>query len=92
MNLGSESEAVRIIQEYLNLISQYYPEIPSITPTGYFGERTRESVIAFQEEFGLPANGAVGPVTWDRIADLYSDLYNGSRLNDGQFPGYDIGG
>ena len=89
---GSESEAVRVLQEYLNYISDYYSEIPSVNPTGYFGERTQESVVAFQELFGVEPNGIVGPVTWDRIADAYSDLYNGNILQDGQYPGFSIGG
>ncbi|MBE6547853.1 MAG: spore cortex-lytic protein [Ruminococcaceae bacterium] len=91
LTIGSESEAVRVIQEYLNYISEFYPEIPSVNPTGYYGQITQESVTAFQEQFGLPSTGTVGPVTWDRIADLYSDLYNGSNISRGQFPGYNIG-
>lgn len=91
LNIGSESDAVRILQEYLNYIADFYPEIPSVNPTGYYGERTQEAVSAFQEEFGLEATGIVGPVTWDRIADTYSDLYNGSQLREGQFPGFDLG-
>lgn len=92
LNIGSESDAVRVLQEYLSYISDFYSEIPDVNPTGYFGERTQESVIAFQELFGLPATGTVGPVAWDRIADVYSDLYNGSQARDGQFPGYNVGG
>lgn len=88
---GSDSEAVRVIQEYLNYISDFYSEIPSVNPTGYFGERTANSVTAFQELFGLPVTGTVGPVTWDAIADVYSDLYNGSERRPEQFPGYTIG-
>lgn len=91
LSIGSESDAVRVLQEYLNYISDFYPEIPSVNPTGYFGERTQESVIAFQEQFGLAATGVVGPVVWDAIADVYSDLYNGSQLREGRFPGYDVG-
>ena len=92
LNIGSESEAVRVLQEYLNYISDFYPEIPPVNPTGYFGERTQEAVLAFQEYFGLLQSGTVGPITWDSIANVYGDLYNSSRLQDGQHPGYDIGG
>lgn len=91
LTVGSESESVRVLQEYLNYISDFFAEVPSVTPTGYFGEQTRASVTAYQEVFGLPATGTVGPVTWDSIADTYSDLYNGSRREIDQFPGYDIG-
>ena len=89
---GSESEAVRVLQEYLDYISAFFPEIPSVTPTGYFGPRTEASVRAFQEVVGLPVTGIVNAVTWGEITDLYSDLYVGSRLGEGQYPGSALGG
>ena len=92
LRVGTEAEAVRVLQEYLNYISQFYPEIPSVNPTGYFGTATEQAVVAFQRLYGIPATGVVGPVAWNGIASLYSDIYNGSRLGDGQFPGYTIGG
>lgn len=88
---GAESETVRILQEYLDLISDYIPEIPAVSPTGYFGPRTQQSVEAFQRLYGLPVTGYVEAVTWNNIADLYSDLYIGNRLADGQYPGYEVG-
>ena len=88
---GAESETVRILQEYLNFISGSIPEIPEVPPTGYFGPRTRAAVEAFQRLYGLPVTGYVEAVTWDRIADLYSDLYVGARLREGQYPGFAVG-
>ena len=82
---------MRVLQEYLTYISGYIPEIPAVPATGYFGTLTQQSVIAFQRLKGLPQNGVVGAITWDEITRLYSDLYNGSRLNDGQYPGFEIG-
>ena len=41
LRLGSESEVVRLLQEYLNYISNFYPQIPAVSPTGYFGSRTQ---------------------------------------------------
>ena len=90
LRLGSEADAVRVLQEYLNFISEFYDEIPSVNVTGYFGTRTRQAVIAFQRLQGIPQNGTVGSVTWNAITELYSDLYNGSRLSEGQFPGYTV--
>ncbi len=88
---GSESDAVRVLQEYLDFIAAYFPEIPGVTPTGYFGPRTRASVEAFQRTVGLPVSGFVNAVTWGAITDLYSDLYIGSRLGEGQYPGTTLG-
>jgi peptidoglycan hydrolase-like protein with peptidoglycan-binding domain len=91
LRIGSESDAVRLLQEYLNYISGYITEIPPVNPTGYFGSRTQEAVVAFQNYYGIPDTGIVGPVAWGGITDLYSDLYNGNRLGEGQFPGFNIG-
>ncbi|MBE6584515.1 MAG: spore cortex-lytic protein [Ruminococcaceae bacterium] len=91
LRVGVESDEVRLLQEYLNYISNFYSEIPSVSPTGYFGSRTNEAVIAFQNLYGLPATGIVGPVVWNKITTLYSDLYNGNRLGDDQFPGFNVG-
>ena len=91
LRIGSDSESVRLLQEYLNLIAESYPEIPPINPTGYFGPRTQESVIAFQRAFGLTPSGIVNAVTWSAIAALYNDLSIGSTLMDGQYPGFEIG-
>ena len=91
LRIGSESDSVRILQEYLNVIAQSYPEIPSVSPTGYFGPRTQESVIAFQSFFGIPPTGIVNAVTWTEIARLFETLTDGSTLRDGQYPGFEIG-
>lgn len=90
LRIGSDDDSVRVLQEYLNFISRSYPEIPPVNVTGYFGAQTQNAVIAFQRLYGIDANGTVGSVTWNQIADLYSDLYNGGRLGEGQFPGYTI--
>jgi len=91
LRLGSESESVRLLQEYINYIANVIPEIPSTGVTGYFGTQTENAVLALQAFFGIEQTGTVAAATWDAITDLYSDLYNGSRLNEGQFPGYELG-
>lgn len=88
---GSEGDAVRLLQEYLNYIAISFPSIPTVSTTGYFGPRTREAVIAFQEELGLPINGQVSAVVWNAITSLYSDLYTGQQLGEGQYPGFETG-
>ena len=91
LRLGSQDDSVRVLQEYLNFISTRIDEIPPVSPTGYFGEQTQSSVLAAQRFLGIPPNGTVGSVTWSAIANLYSDLYNGSRLGEGQYPGFELG-
>lgn len=92
LRYGSESEDVRLLQEYLNYISNFYGSIPSVTPTGYFGDITDSAVRAFETLFGFTPNGVVDAELWDEITSVYSDLYAGQRLGEGQFPGYSIGG
>ena len=88
---GSEGDAVRLLQEYLNYIAISFPEIPTVNVTGFFGPRTREAVIAFEELFSLPVNGQVSAIDWAAITDIYSDLYSGQQLREGQYPGFESG-
>ncbi|MBO5270390.1 MAG: peptidoglycan-binding protein [Clostridia bacterium] len=92
LRIGSDGEDVRLLQEYLNYIAEYFPEIPTVDPTGYFGERTEEAVLAFQNRFGLTPNGIVGALVWSEITSLYQDLARGNETQEGQFPGETIGG
>lgn len=73
---GMTGENVRDLQTYLSLIGKNLAAIPEIPVTGYFGSQTKNAVIAFQNAFGLPANGAVGPVTWNTIVQQYDFLIN----------------
>lgn len=87
---GTTSDSVRIMQEYLSLINKTYPNIPAVSNTGYFGPLTKQSVIAFQRQFGIDPTGFIGAVTWDRIAGVYSDLKYGFDKRPYQNPGYII--
>ena len=87
---GISGDSVKIIQEYLTLISATYTDIPPVNNTGYFGPLTRRSVTAFQRQFGINPTGIVGAVTWDKIAGVYSDLKYGFDKRPYQSPGYTI--
>ncbi len=71
---GISGENVRDLQTYLSLIGRNLDAIPEIPVTGYFGEQTREAVIAFQNAFGIPPSGVVGAVTWNTIVQQYDFL------------------
>lgn len=87
---GVRNEYVRILQEYLTYINQAYPDIPTVTATGYFGPLTKASVAAFQRQFGLPVNGVVNAETWNTIAGVYSEQRFGFEKQPYQYPGYII--
>ena len=87
---GVTGENVRVLQQYLTYLSQYDSALRPVADTGYFGPLTRAAVQAFQREYGLTANGSVGPVTWDAITGVYSEIRCGSGKLPYQSPGYTI--
>ena len=90
--LGVQGEDVRALQEYLNYVSNTYTSIPKVEVDGDFGPATERAVRAFNERFGITTDpDRVTALTWNALSDIYTDLYVGSFVNDGQFPGYTIG-
>ena len=71
---GMRGENVSDLQSYLNLIGKTIPEIPEVPVTGYFGDQTNDAIRIFQQLFGIPVTGDVGPVTWYQIALQYDFL------------------
>ncbi|MDF2587396.1 MAG: peptidoglycan-binding protein [Anaerocolumna sp.] len=71
LTIGSRGASVRQMQEQLNAISDVYTVIPKIAVDGVFGPQTEAAVRAFQQVFGLPANGIVDLPTWYKISAVY---------------------
>ncbi len=69
---GTANDDVRDLQTYLSVIGANYRDIPEVPVTGYYGDQTENAVRVFQELFGLPVSGIVGPTTWDAIAREYN--------------------
>lgn len=88
---GMRGEAVREAQELINIIARGYPEVPTVAVDGIFGPATRNAVSVIQSISGLPATGAIGPLTWEEMALLARDVLVSSQTNEGQYPGYPIG-
>ena len=88
---GMRGEAVREAQELINIIARGYPEVPSVAVDGIFGPATRNAVSVIQSISGLPATGAIGPLTWEEMALLARDVLVSSQTSEGQYPGYPIG-
>ncbi len=74
LSLGNSSDQVRPLQYFLSYIGVYIDEIPPVPITGYFGEQTRNSVMAFQRAFNLTPDGIVGPYTWNAIYNVYRGI------------------
>lgn len=71
---GSRGQDVITLQYLLNVISEYYPTIPGISQDGIFGSRTRQAVIAFQQEMQLAPDGIVGANTWNALYNAYQGI------------------
>lgn len=82
---GSRGEDVLVLQKNLAAVASVIRDIPSVAATGYFGQQTFQSVIAFQRLFGIETTGAVGPITWDAIASEASDITAGNSRRENQY-------
>lgn len=82
LDIGSSGNAVRQIQEQLNVISEVYSAIPELDLVdGIYGERTQEAVRIFQSVFGLPQTGIVDYRTWYKIQEIYVGITRIAELN-----------
>lgn len=87
---GDTGAQVAAVQYYLSYLSQtFYPTIPNNVPDGIFGAGTRASVVAFQQLFGLTADGIVGPATWSALQQQFKAAYEDNNPGSyfGAYPG-----
>lgn len=71
LSMGSQGLDVEALQYYLAFIGYFYPELPPIPITGFFGEQTRDAVFTFQNNYGLPVTGVVDANVFNRIEQVY---------------------
>lgn len=71
LSMGSQGLDVEALQYYLAFIGYFYPELPPIPITGFFGELTRDAVFTFQNNYGLPVTGVVDANVFNRIEQVY---------------------
>ncbi|HAQ40968.1 MAG TPA: spore cortex-lytic protein [Clostridiales bacterium] len=64
---------VFVIQQMLSYISLVIPSIPTVPTNGIFDDATEESVIAFQNMFGLEPTGVVDEATWNELERVYRE-------------------
>lgn len=70
---GASGNVVTQLQTFLRTIAQNNSAVPLINVDGIFGNQTRAAVIAVQQLAGIPQTGAVGPLTWNAIVNLYNE-------------------
>lgn len=81
LEVGSNGDKVRQMQEQLRTISRAYPAIPLVSADGIYGPQTAEAVRVFQSVFGLPITGITDYPTWYKISEIYVGVSRIAELN-----------
>lgn len=83
---------VKLLQYYVRVLGCYYPEIPIIEISGYYGPETVNAILALEKKFGLIEDGVVGIQTWALLDKQYRAIYRnipeGCLENKTIYPGY----
>lgn len=90
LSVGSTGNEVRLVQFWLTVLSDFYSTIPAVSTDGIYGNATKAAVVAFQTRFSLTADGVVGPITWNKLYEVYADQTNGilgTNGTPGTYPG-----
>ncbi len=78
---GNEGLSIIKIQEYLNELNSLYPFIPIVKIDGIYSNETINSIFTFQKETGLPANGIIDTLTWDKIITKHKAVNQTTYFN-----------
>ena len=79
LRAGARGQDVRQMQRHLNTIASVYTGVGSASADGRFGDATAGQVRRFQRQFGLAADGVIGPATWAAITRVAAALKQGQR-------------
>lgn len=69
---GASGRVVEQLQTFLKTIAENNSAVPKVTVDGYYGDETKNAVIAVQKLKGIEQNGQVGVLTWNAIVNLYN--------------------
>ncbi|PDZ93938.1 hypothetical protein CON36_36525, partial [Bacillus cereus] len=75
---GTSNSEVQQLQDNLRKLNYF-----NANSTGYFGSITKSSVIQFQGDKGLSADGIVGPNTKSAIANALNGTSTSSQPSNG---------
>lgn len=67
---GLSDEEVKEVQKFLSQFREIYPEG---LLTGYYGSLTEKAVKKFQEKYGIPSTGLVGPLTREKMNEFLEE-------------------
>lgn len=69
---GASGKVVEQLQTFLKTIADNNSAVPQVNVDGYYGNQTKNAVLAIQKLQGLEQNGQVGVLTWNAIVNLYN--------------------
>ncbi len=76
---GEHSQDVGHMQRALNTLAQVYTGINSQTADERYGNNMSAAARRFQQQFGLAADGQVGPKTWASVVQVRKEIQAGRR-------------
>jgi len=78
LRVGDSGPNVKTMQTFLNTIRTVYTAIqPPLVADGIFGINTKSAVTTFQQAFLLNPDGIIGPITWNKIVEMYNRVTGG---------------
>lgn len=72
--VGSNGSFTRYLQRMLQVLGY------TVNVDGSFGESTKNAITAFQNKYGLSADGIVGAGTWNKLFQVYKVPVSGSGV------------
>ena len=87
LRLNSKGADVAQLQFILNYLSIFFPSIPPVIQNGTFDKTTEASVIEFQKNYNLKADGIVGPATWALLYQTFRSAEDVGAPEKPQPPG-----
>ena len=86
---GDSGRQVVNMQTRLNNVSPVYTAINYQSADGKYGNNMTNAVRRFQGQFGLTADGIIGPLTWNRIVAVSKGVSdNNNTAVSSSYPGY----
>ena len=79
---GDTNEGVQAGQYYLDVISFFDADLPTIVITGIYDGPTETLVRIFQQRYGLPVTGVIDDDTWTRILQVYQQTLDAIPVED----------
>lgn len=71
---NADTAEVDVVQNQLNMVAQYYPDIPDIPVTRVYDDATQNALRSFQQMMGMPVNGDMDAWTLDILNQTYNEL------------------